>query len=84
MRSRSPQLATTQLCLEFSIAFAFYTYVLSLIHLWSNSGRNAVKNATDTTENVEMQQQRNKWYEQVPMGEADAEPLREPFAIGDM
>lgn len=68
---------------QISIAFAFYTYILSLIHLWSNSGRNTAKNGTDNAENVEMQR-RNKWYEQVPLGEADAEPLQENFAIGDM
>jgi len=66
-----------------SIAFAFYTYVLSLIHLWSNSGRNATTNSPDMGDSVEMQQRNTKWYEQIPTGEADAEPLQEPFVIGD-
>lgn len=54
-----------------SIAFALYTFIVFLIHLYSTTGRNAAtKPAND---NVEMSSSRirPKWYARVPNAEAN-------------
>ncbi|CCM02659.1 uncharacterized protein FIBRA_04763 [Fibroporia radiculosa] len=60
-----------------SLAFIFYTLVVSLINLYSNSGRNATAAATgDAIEMVPAA----KWYAPVPAAETDVGPVH---IIGD-
>lgn len=61
----------TYILIMFSIAFALYTFIVFLIHLYSTTGRNAAtKPAND---NIEMTSSRirPKWYALVPNAEAN-------------
>ena len=62
-----------------SIAFVLYTLIVSLIHLYTTSGRNAAS-ATSGDGAIELTQS-NKWYAPVPAGDRDLEPAN--HVIGD-
>lgn len=61
-----------------SIAFLLYTLIVTLIHLYGTSGRNAVATPRDGA--IELTPS-NKWYTPVPAGERDLEPAN--HVIGD-
>ncbi|KAI1790285.1 hypothetical protein LXA43DRAFT_1017323 [Ganoderma leucocontextum] len=67
----------TYILIMFSIAFLMYTLIVSLIHLYSISGRNAAASASGD-DSIELTSA-NKWYAPVPA--ADIEP--ENHVIGD-
>ena len=65
----SPPTSQFRLILQ-SIAFALYTFIVFLIHLYSTTGRNAVTKPVN--DNVEMTSRiRPKWYARVPNAEAN-------------
>jgi len=55
----------TYLLIMFSIAFFMYTLIVSLINLYSSSGKNAPSNRAGT-ENIELSETARKWYGRVP------------------
>ncbi|KDQ61912.1 hypothetical protein JAAARDRAFT_525818 [Jaapia argillacea MUCL 33604] len=63
----------TYILIMFSIAFVMYTLIVSLIHLYSTSGRNASNASSSPSlgdDNIEMSGDidGNKWYAPVPSG----------------
>jgi len=57
----------TYILIMYSIAFVIYTFILTLIHLYSTTGRNASPTpASTTTDNIEMTSGGRKWYARVP------------------
>ncbi|KAI0730834.1 hypothetical protein C8Q76DRAFT_716360 [Earliella scabrosa] len=68
----------TYVLIMFSIAFLLYTLIVTLIHLYGTSGRNAVAAPRDGA--IELTPS-NKWYTPVPAGERDLEPAN--HVIGD-
>ncbi|TFK82277.1 hypothetical protein K466DRAFT_666612 [Polyporus arcularius HHB13444] len=69
----------TYILIMFSIAFIMYTLIVSLINLYSTSGRNAAS-ATSKDGAIELTQS-NKWYSPVPAIDRDLEPAS--HVIGD-
>ncbi|KAH8093242.1 hypothetical protein BXZ70DRAFT_949591 [Cristinia sonorae] len=62
----------TYLLIMFSIAFIIYTLIVSLIHLYSHSGRNAATAPSDGA--IELTTTPTaKWYARVPNGDLDTE-----------
>ncbi|KZT07357.1 uncharacterized protein LAESUDRAFT_743047 [Laetiporus sulphureus 93-53] len=69
----------TYVLIMFSMSFILYLLIVSLIHLYAMSGRNA-DGATQEAENGIELAAASKWYAPVPSADADAEPLH---VIGD-
>ncbi|RPD58978.1 hypothetical protein L226DRAFT_465771 [Lentinus tigrinus ALCF2SS1-7] len=69
----------TYILIMFSIAFIMYTLIVTLINLYSTSGRNAA--SADTKDGAIELTQSNKWYSPVPVGDRELEP--ESHVIGD-
>ncbi|KAI0761773.1 hypothetical protein BD413DRAFT_485346 [Trametes elegans] len=69
----------TYVLIMFSIAFIMYMLIVTLIHLYSTSGRNAAAAAVTGDGAIELTQSTNKWYAPVPA--ADVEPAS--HVIGD-
>ncbi|TDL22247.1 hypothetical protein BD410DRAFT_788981 [Rickenella mellea] len=68
----------TYVLVMLSLAFIIYSFVLTLLHLYSTTGRNATKASSDTANAGEDEA---KWYQRVP--HVDAEPSSPQFVIGD-
>ncbi|KXN84261.1 Protein YTP1 [Leucoagaricus sp. SymC.cos] len=68
----------TYILIMFSMAFLIYTFIIFLIHLYSNSGRNAVKSKV---ENIEMS--RTAWYARVPNAEVETPTASSLHVIGE-
>jgi len=58
----------TYILIMFSSAFALYTFIIFLIHLYSTTGRSAIAKPVDDT-NIEMSSG-PKWYARVPNAES--------------
>jgi hypothetical protein len=57
-----------------SIAFLLYTLILTLIHLYSTTGRNAASENTSVYDNIEMNSWfRSKWYSPVPRDDVNTQ-----------
>lgn len=63
-----------------SIAFLTYTLIVSLIHLYTISGRNAPSARAHRSES---EAEEAKWYQPVPAADAEPIELTEHFVIGD-
>lgn len=67
-----------------SIAFFIYTLILCLIHLYPNSGRNAISQSATNGDAIEMHPAGNgrpKWYAPVPTSSGGPDEAR--HIIGD-
>jgi hypothetical protein len=67
-----------------SIAFFLYSFIVFLIHLYSNSGRNAVDATRTISTHIEMTPTtiRSKWYARVPNADTRT-PLAGQYTIGE-
>ncbi|TFK48450.1 hypothetical protein OE88DRAFT_1684485 [Heliocybe sulcata] len=73
----------TYLMIMFSLAFVLYTLILSFIHLYATSGRNAPDStAGKNIESIEMLPNGRSWYAPVPVGEVET-PATAVHVIGD-
>lgn len=63
----------------YSVAFLMYTLIVSLIHLYSITGRNAAASASQDA-SIELTAA-NKWYAPVPAADMGEEPVH--HVIGD-
>ncbi|THH22127.1 hypothetical protein EUX98_g8244 [Antrodiella citrinella] len=61
----------TYLLIMYSLAFVIYTLIVSLIHLYTVTGRNASSAAANGS--IELTTPTSKWYARVPSGDVDAE-----------
>ncbi|OCH96301.1 hypothetical protein OBBRIDRAFT_787374 [Obba rivulosa] len=62
----------TYVLIMFSLSFIVYTLTVSLISLYTTSGRNA--GSSDATQNaIELEETRSKWYAPVPNADVEAE-----------
>ncbi|KAF9026309.1 hypothetical protein BDZ89DRAFT_1134884 [Hymenopellis radicata] len=68
----------TYILIMFSISFVLYTLIVSLIHLYTVSGRNSAKRGGDS---IEMNS--TKWYSRVPNAESNATEAERHHIIGD-
>ncbi|KAF8914467.1 hypothetical protein CPB85DRAFT_1298019 [Mucidula mucida] len=68
----------TYILIMFSISFVLYTLVVSLIHLYTVTGRNSTKRGGDA---IEMNS--TKWYSRVPNAESNATEAERHHIIGD-
>lgn len=71
------------ICLR-SLAFTIYVFVLLLINMWGTTGRNSISATVAHPQgSQEDGLELDKWYQRVPVGETDADPLSPQFVIGE-
>lgn len=67
-----------------SLAFTIYVFVLLLINIWGTTGRNSISATVAHPQgSQEDGLELDKWYQRVPVGETDADPLSPQFVIGE-
>ncbi|KAL5501472.1 hypothetical protein ACEPAH_8732 [Sanghuangporus vaninii] len=73
----------TYVLIMLSLAFTIYTFVLVLINMWGTTGRHSpsASSAQGVAPGDEIEL--DKWYQRVPAGESDAEPISPQFVIGE-
>ncbi|KAL5482750.1 hypothetical protein ACEPAI_9344 [Sanghuangporus weigelae] len=73
----------TYVLIMLSLAFTIYTFVLVLINMWGTTGRHSpsASSVQGLAQGDEIEL--DKWYQRVPAGEADAEPISPQFVIGE-